>query len=473
MEGFPLTVNIVIPSMEEITDEILLRPSKAVGGTAEKTYEYNDAHASNAHRFYLLNGLASGGGDRSETTAIETARGPRSPHSTSAPSLAFNGGPLSLGEITSAALTSLNARTRIEAEREMVFHNPLFEQFVRAVGSKGFFSDKPKKDKKNETAPQSVLSPEEEQKRAKVVYEEKYRKVVNKFRNKLAAKEEISQQQQIMQQYQYGYQSPNMMQPNYSPGNNAVAARDASTMANCQRRRREEKAARVRAGGRDGYSLNMERMRLNAGKQVKRNHLQMQPQATENHSQQPQGQQQEIVQRSQYQPLHQVHAKQQPQLPPTTQRQQHSQQPRRNTPQQTPLSKPLGNLLDSTKSSLTTQFDFNQHNSPFESTPSSKPPKSPPRLNRSFSPTIQQLLRTHSPTPTIQQLNPGPKPQTPPRYPPSKEVQQNIYLPETEEEEEEDKEDDEEELLNQHEAEQLNSEGNGLMQQKQFQAGEL
>ena len=48
--------------------------------------------------------------------------------------------PLTLGEITVAGLAGLGARSRIAAELD-VRESPLFDQFVAAVRSKGFFRD--------------------------------------------------------------------------------------------------------------------------------------------------------------------------------------------------------------------------------------------------------------------------------------------------------------------------------------------
>ena len=160
----------LIPSITEINNEILYAENPHAGeedydGAEKKDenghsdpytwYDYDDMHPSNVHRFYPLSGLASG------------------------PSLK---GPLTLGEITAAGLAGLGARSRLEAEKDMI-QSPLFEQFVQAVKSKGFFMDPD-----NDTP---LTDPEEERQRnirQKQNYEERYRKVVAKFRTKLAAK---------------------------------------------------------------------------------------------------------------------------------------------------------------------------------------------------------------------------------------------------------------------------------------------
>ena len=118
-------------------------------------HTYDDSHASNAHRFYPLDGLASG------------------------PSLR---GPLTLGEIAVAGLAGLGARSRLAAEED-VRESPLFEQFVSAVRAKGFFRD-PETERPRD-------DPEEEKerlRRAAEVEEERLSKVMGKVRIKLATK---------------------------------------------------------------------------------------------------------------------------------------------------------------------------------------------------------------------------------------------------------------------------------------------
>lgn len=108
-------------------------------------YNCDDSHPSNSHRFYPMNGLES-----------------------------FRA-PLSLPEVASAGLAYMGARSRLDAEREMV-RSELFSQFLEAVSDKGFFhgvrpyengDDGTESDKK---------------------YVDRYRKVVAKFRAKLGAK---------------------------------------------------------------------------------------------------------------------------------------------------------------------------------------------------------------------------------------------------------------------------------------------
>lgn len=112
--------------------------------TAITWYEYDDTHPSNLYRFYPSQGLASG------------------------PALK---GALTLGEITAAGLAGLGARSRLDAEKDII-RLPLFDEFLKAVQSKGFFDD--------------LGDGMDDQQ----LYEERFRKVVAKFRNKLASKDD-------------------------------------------------------------------------------------------------------------------------------------------------------------------------------------------------------------------------------------------------------------------------------------------
>ncbi|KAL3759543.1 hypothetical protein ACHAWU_000842 [Discostella pseudostelligera] len=225
---FAISERIRIPSMEDITNEILLRHPKesAVGNSSEDEdddpfYEHNDGHFSNAHRFYLLNGLASTAADGSGSgggvaaaiqSGLMTPRGffPRGNSTAAAAATAFDGSPLTITSIVSAGLMALRAKSRIEAEKEMV-SSPLFQQFVQAASAGGFFQEK--RDDRGErggfklspsskgSAPSLLsvgsnsmtnnneLTDEEKEHRSRIVYESKYRKVVNKFRQKLATKD--------------------------------------------------------------------------------------------------------------------------------------------------------------------------------------------------------------------------------------------------------------------------------------------
>jgi len=191
-EVFALTENIKLPSMKDITNEVLLSYNNNDNDAAKSKdeeecpiYEQNDMHLSNSHRFYLFNGMASGddnmgmtGANKEASPSINSKGGASG---AGGPSV-VDGGPLTLVDLTSVALLTLNARIRIEAEREVV-QNPLFESFIQAAGEKGFFNEKKLND-------DDVSSPEEEEYRQRLLYENKYRKVVAKFRSKLAVREE-------------------------------------------------------------------------------------------------------------------------------------------------------------------------------------------------------------------------------------------------------------------------------------------
>lgn len=148
-------------SMIEIENEILgigNQPSENEDQKKEEDedqnmmwYEYDDQHPSNVHRFYPLGGLASG---------------PSWP------------GPLSLGEMATAACLTLKAKTRLQAEQELI-QSHLFDQFVQAVQEKGFFEMDGSIDHSDEKA-------------REMHYEERFRKVVAKFRVKMATREEMT-----------------------------------------------------------------------------------------------------------------------------------------------------------------------------------------------------------------------------------------------------------------------------------------
>eukprot|EP00984_Skeletonema_dohrnii_P019404 scaffold9263_cov84-Skeletonema_dohrnii-CCMP3373.AAC.1 len=189
---FELTDSIKLPSMKDITNEVLLSYNTNDNNEEEcPIYEQNDMHLSNSHRFYLFNGMASGddsmgmmgggGGGANNTPNNNNAPATSSPKAAAGPSI-IDGGPLTLTDLTTVALSTLNAKSRIEAEREVV-QDPLFESFIHAAGEKGFFNEK-------KLSGKDALSPEEEERRQRLLYENKYRKVVAKFRSKLAVREE-------------------------------------------------------------------------------------------------------------------------------------------------------------------------------------------------------------------------------------------------------------------------------------------
>lgn len=200
---FSSSGRVYLPDINAINEDIIADPGDDDDSDEHENedYPYDDAHTSNSHRFYPLNGLASG------------------------PSLK---GPLTLGEITAAGLAGLGARSRSDAEREMV-KSPLFEQFVGAVRAKGFF-----RDPETETPKETPEEEKERQQKAAEIYEERFRKVVSKFRTKLASK---AQQQE-------GATSPISVGGPLSGNLLAMSAADRQT----RRRQRRIQLARVKKG---------------------------------------------------------------------------------------------------------------------------------------------------------------------------------------------------------------------------------
>jgi tetratricopeptide (TPR) repeat protein len=152
------------PSLREMERELLYVESPALhggGGEEEEEgkenaadlssssawYTYDDNHGSNGYRFYVNGGLA------------------------------FNRPPLALGEVVTAGLVGLGARSRLDAERDMM-KNPLYEQFLKAVQAKGFFETATE----NEDPAVEEMGGHLHQVKE---YENRYRKVVQKFRHKL------------------------------------------------------------------------------------------------------------------------------------------------------------------------------------------------------------------------------------------------------------------------------------------------
>lgn len=121
-------------------------------------YEHDENHYSNNHRFYVQSGLS-------------------------------DGPPLSLGELAVAGLAGLNARSRHDADLDLK-SSPLFEQFVKAVESKGFFD------------------PAEGEEMTAELYDERFAKVVAKFRSKLASKAEQEQAESNIRRFQPESPSP-------------------------------------------------------------------------------------------------------------------------------------------------------------------------------------------------------------------------------------------------------------------------
>ena len=328
--SFALSRRIALPTMEEITNEVLLRhhitmetgmsgtgnPVKEDGRTPNlrsrnvkgrdaddgeanddecdesdgddvdgttARYEIDDEHPSNMHRFYLLEGLASsssceaiaaelrgtGGGPVSPTHRASSGTGggagggrgggrglvtPRgfffqtaasaAPGSTIAEAdviLRRNGHPLTLVEIAYAGLVGLRARTRLDATRSMV-GSELFHQFVSAASVGGFFKEK--MDRGGEESMTVIAAGDGEdaaRRSSRKTYEEKYRKVVDKFQTKLAVKEALYQSSMLArhrnqhpsQQY-VGVHSPDNRLSNayrIMSGNNSVSSASRSNGA--------------------------------------------------------------------------------------------------------------------------------------------------------------------------------------------------------------------------------------------------
>jgi len=122
-----------LPSVASMEQEVLLLQQEEHKTDNAAITEDEDAHNSQAHRYFVNEGLAS------------------------------DVPPLTLPEIVAAGLVGLGARSRLAAEKEMI-GTDLFQQFLTAVSQKGFFDEGS--------------------------YEERFRKVVAKFRSKLASKQQ-------------------------------------------------------------------------------------------------------------------------------------------------------------------------------------------------------------------------------------------------------------------------------------------
>jgi tetratricopeptide (TPR) repeat protein len=152
-----------LPSLRDMEGEVLVLANGGDEGNAASPYEYDDHHASNVHRFYRNHGLNSGG----TTTNDESGN--------------IGGGPLLLGELVAAGLSSLEAGSRRAAEQELC-QSILFQQFVSAVTERGFF-DTPVTPTVGAAANKSALTSSSSDNSH---YQEKFQKVIAKFRTKLA-----------------------------------------------------------------------------------------------------------------------------------------------------------------------------------------------------------------------------------------------------------------------------------------------
>lgn len=188
--GLRLTEKIVIPPLKEMEEEFLYsaKPERSPDdscisppslcrtntehGESKQDdenetinpvnwYYYDDMHHSNQHRFYSQNGLASK--------------------------------PLALSELVSQSVNSMNARSRGRAEDDMT-KQELFTQFVDAVKQKGFFHITDK-DVLQRGAKEEMTQEEKTSVRY-LLSQERYQKVVSKFRSKLADKELMESEEQ-------------------------------------------------------------------------------------------------------------------------------------------------------------------------------------------------------------------------------------------------------------------------------------
>jgi tetratricopeptide (TPR) repeat protein len=151
-----------LPSLRDMEGEVLAANGGDDEGNAASPYEYDDHHASNVHRFYRNHGLNSGGNTTSESGNI-------------------GGGPLLLGELVAAGLSSLEARSRHAAEHELC-QSVLFQQFVSAVTERGFFDTPVATPTVGAAASKSAVTSSSTDSH----YQEKFQKVIAKFRTKLA-----------------------------------------------------------------------------------------------------------------------------------------------------------------------------------------------------------------------------------------------------------------------------------------------
>jgi tetratricopeptide (TPR) repeat protein len=181
-----------LPSIRDMEGEVLVPATTSAGGdesiaaaaaaAAALPYEYDDNHASNVHRYYRNHGLSSGGGVSTTNDDDDDADGP-----------------LSLGELVAAGLSSLEARSRSAAENELC-QSVLFQQFVSAVTERGFFDGaSPGAPTIAAAAGSAALAnkapPGPSSDSESSHYQEKFQKVVAKFRTKLACQADASKKE--------------------------------------------------------------------------------------------------------------------------------------------------------------------------------------------------------------------------------------------------------------------------------------
>jgi tetratricopeptide (TPR) repeat protein len=158
-----LTEDITIPTMNQMNEEViyLTDPRKITGegrdeGSQPDTsswYKYNDMHYSNKHRIYKYDGLGST--------------------------------PLDLQQLIAQGLQQTKGMSRQQGE-DIMMKDRMFTDFMDAVKAKGFFEISEKDVMNNGGARISALSSKQKKDAAREeIYQERYRKVVSKFRQKL------------------------------------------------------------------------------------------------------------------------------------------------------------------------------------------------------------------------------------------------------------------------------------------------
>jgi len=148
-----LTRDITIPTLSEMESEFLYK----ISTQDDHYYEYDDSHPSNQFRFYKHDGLDST--------------------------------PLPLTSIVSHGLDSKEMRgmTRLRGE-DVMQKDPMFQDFMEAVKSKGFFRITEKDIMAKQAGGGSTRMVTSKQKMEKVreeLYQDRYSKVIAKFRQKL------------------------------------------------------------------------------------------------------------------------------------------------------------------------------------------------------------------------------------------------------------------------------------------------
>ena len=163
-----LTKNITIPTIDQMEDEILYkRDPKKMTKTGKKGkshdtsptptiswYEYEDMHYSNQHRFYKFDGLDST--------------------------------PISLQDLIATGLDEMKGMSRTQGE-EIMMKDCMFTDFMDAVKAKGFFNVT-EKDILSRNGMGMLTSKKKRNAVKDQIYQERYRKVKNKFRHKLVEK---------------------------------------------------------------------------------------------------------------------------------------------------------------------------------------------------------------------------------------------------------------------------------------------